>query len=194
MSGLRIDAYLSNVEGVVIDFVTRYDWMTEPDEARIRTIGKNDGQAWNVDHRIRELDLVQKGPGRFELGVTHPYAPWELKMERYGHVLQRFMSHDWTHQGFSNAATFLAWLYLSQEEGLVDRLRAMRRVDGTVNENKVAKLFYTARLTIDPWAYEIPFHVPAEFSGWVSRFKPCVDWREVADQFSEEPSNARSMD
>jgi hypothetical protein len=62
----------------------------------------------------------------------------------------------------------------------------MRRADGTVNPNKVKKVFMHHRLTIEPWAFECPIMVPDEFANArnPASDKLAINWDEVATEFA----------
>lgn len=139
--------------------------------------------------------LVAKGPGRFELGVTHPYSEEELKQQRWDAYVARVHLHDLTHQGYSNSATFLAALYLDQSTAFRAQLPGMWRKDGTVNADKVRKAFGQLGMTIDPWAYECPVEAPEEFQHYHNpiRAKLNVNWDEVAAEFTQEKMAIRFL-
>jgi hypothetical protein len=185
MSGLRVDGHRSGVEGVVVDMHKTYDWMPHPDMLKLRIFSKDGDSAYTDKHPLNDVDLVTVGPGRFALGITHPYSPSELREQRFQAVVDRWLKHDHRHQGFSNAATYLAWLYLNQEPRWHEQVRLKRRRDGTINPTWARKAFRELGLVVDEWALAPQIEVPTEFKSWlqVRTFRPQVDWDEVAAQF-----------
>jgi len=182
MCGLWSTGYKSGLTAIVTGFKKDYDWRTIPNIAILRLINKDGEDAYQDSHPISELTVIEKGPGRFELGVTHPLLKDELKKLRYMSVYEKIHSFDLRTQGFSNAATYLADLYLSQDPRAQDQIKGMVRKDGSINPKKVAKLFYQLKLKIDPWALQRPIDPPEEFRNHSFHDSHLyqVHWDEVA--------------
>ncbi|UUZ75473.1 hypothetical protein LP414_27545 [Polaromonas sp. P1(28)-13] len=96
------------------------------------------------DQRVHpgHLELVKKGPGAYTPGVSVPFSQRELSDQRTAAFRQKFLDTPVpTHEGFVNAATYLAWLYLNNDSGFMGTVASLRRMDGTINPNKIEKEF-----------------------------------------------------
>ncbi|MCC5612179.1 hypothetical protein LC612_36995, partial [Nostoc sp. CHAB 5834] len=84
-----------------------------------------------------------------------------------------------TYEGYTNAPTYLAALYLRADGRHNQAVRSMTRKDGSINPNRVRKYFYGAKLQIDDWAWFTP--------GVVERneFRNEVNWAEIAKEFAQ---------
>lgn len=136
--------------------------------------------------------LVTKGRGQFEYGVDIPFSKLQLAQQRYqvfkdrvDRAMLQVVADGY--QGYPNAATFLAALYLRQEPKFHAQLGYLRRKDGTVNPKKVQKAFHDLRLKVDEWAYACPVDVPDEFARHSLSLLVGlrVDWAVVANDFAE---------
>lgn len=186
MSGLWVDGYCCGKTAIILELTKDYAWRTEPNQARLRIIEGDNEQAWGSTENLANLRLVQRGEGRVELGVTHPWTQTELQEQRWVVFVDLARGVSLTHEGFSNAATYLAWLYLNQEPRAHQSLKGFVRKDGSLNPNRVRKLFSDMRLRVDDWAYACPIEVPVEFA---HRPNPVahlqqVNWPEVAAEFA----------
>lgn len=192
MSGLSVEGYLSNKLAVVTGFSKDYSWRSRPNLASLRVLEDDDARASTASRPLDQLALVTKGPGFFELGKTHPFSKEELQDQRWAAFVDKANSLDLQHEGFSNAATFLAWIYLNQEPKARHRLTMLVRKDGTLNPGRVEKLFVELKLAIDAWAFECPLEVPEEFKFRRNPVasKQAVNWAEVAKQFEPEALTA----
>lgn len=115
-------------------------------------------------------------------------SPDELRKERYDQFVSKALAHDTSHQGFTNPATYLAYLYLNNDKDFSTWVKRNVRKNGTVNPSKVEK-YFGARHKVDSWAFECPIGVPAEFNRCVIqglRAKMSVKWGEVANMFTLE--------
>lgn len=186
MSGLWHEGYKSNVIGQVCSFCKDYDWRSGPNMVRFRALSADSYAAWFDNHSISEVELIKKGNGTFEVGVTQPFSWQELRDQRLAVFEAKLWNVDTTHQGFSNAATFLVHLYLNQDARILAQVHTLRRKDGTINPVRLKKLFFKCRLKVDDWAFEPPLEVPDEFKHWAHRWRQRVNWHEVADNFKEE--------
>ncbi|WCD44228.1 hypothetical protein Lumi_089 [Xylophilus phage Lumi] len=182
MGGFTSHGYDSGLEGVITHW--KGTWL---DEVKVRIL-RPEGAVWNMSYKVEQIELVAQGPGRFVLGETHPYAEIELKTQRYNVLLDRFFKIDQTHQGFTNAATFLAWLYLSQDSAWHAVWPRMWRADGTINSDKIKAWFQRQGMKVDDWAFEPPLDVPEEFQhhSYTHLMRPKVMWNEVAAMFKRE--------
>ena len=185
MSGVWVDGVKSGMEGMVMRLISGDSWIDQPTHAAIRVLLDNGQHAIVVKHELQFLDLVQKGDGTFEIGRTQPFSGAELRNQRLQAWEQRLAKVDTRYQGTSNAATFLAILYLSQAAATYQEVRALRRADGSIHPHRLQKLFYRHRLTIDAWALAPALSVPGEFQRWAHRWRQRVNWQEVADHFQE---------
>jgi hypothetical protein len=191
MSGLWFEGTYSERTGVISRTFAEYNWMGADNMALIRCMsGGEDGQAdgYETRYALDQLILLEKGDGRFELGVTHPYSHQELKDQRWKAFKLKVENTDTRHQGFVNIASFLAHLHISQERRFFDTVFGMRRKDGSVNPDKIRKLYSQnfLALRIDDYAHECPIDIPDEFIGWASRVKQSIDWNDVAKAFKED--------
>lgn len=129
------------------------------------------------------LRLIAKGDGSSEPFVL---SPREVYLNRLYEHQAKLAACDVSHQGFSNAATFLAVLYLKNDAKALAEVIALQRKDGTVNPDKLNKLFYRNGFTIDAWAYESPIKTPEALEGVQFRLRNSIDWQEVANEFKRE--------
>lgn len=138
------------------------------------------------DHKYETIELVSKGDGRAVGGIHYNFTEAELKDQRFEAFRYKCSQHDFTYEGFSNAATYLAWLYLNNCNTFIIRDRTqMARKDGTLNPGKIHKYFYAAGLSVDDWALECPLDTPEEFKHYNNReYIPTVNWAEVALNFA----------
>lgn len=139
---------------------------------------------------IMSLRLISKGRGVFEVGVDRPLSNSELQHQRSTELVSRIRLHDYSYEGFDNAATFLAHMYLNNESGFHKWVKANRRKDGTVNAGKVQREWFRQCFEIDSWAYEIPVHHEEgydylHFVTEIHMKKARINWNQVAERFSE---------
>lgn len=140
-----------------------------------------------LDTNILDVSLVRKGCGTASPGRDYPLLAYERKELRFERLKRRLLAIDWSYEGYCNAPTYLAALYLRNCAAFVDSLARLRRKDGTINPVKVQKAFRQHKLEIDPWAYEFPFDIPVEFQNYaLDQYRPKVDWSEVARDFAAE--------
>lgn len=186
MSGLWAESGKSGCTAIVTGFKRDYSWRSRYTHAVLRVLSRDGQSAWQDSEPFDRLELVERGPGHFVLGQTHPFTPDELRHQRWQAFVQKLEHLDLSHQGFCNPATFLAWLYLNQEPAAHAALRGYVRKNGTINPNRVEKLFRQLKLTVDPWAFECPLDMPAEFSKHLNPAarRQRVDWQEVAGTFA----------
>lgn len=171
-------------QGVVIKLYEQGRWPLFAD-VTLRVMADDLSSAVEALVPSQHLELVERGPGFFKLGQTHPFSEQELSEQRWERYVQACQAAELTHEGFANPATFLAWMYLNQEPSAHHRLCQFVRKDGRINPNKVQKLFSDSKLDVDAWAYEFPVPVPAEFAakrwGHPIAERLQVNWQEVAD-------------
>lgn len=185
MSGISHTGYKSGIIGQVFRLDKDYDWRTEPNKAVIRYLTTGNREAWTTSHPLDSLDLIKKGDGVFETGVTQPFSEKELFDARLNEFDRKIRSTKVDWQGFSNAPTHLAHLYLSNDQKAMQELVLSRRIDGCINPNKVRAIFCANKMEIDDWAHEPVIYIPEEFKpyarrmGWENR----VNWSEVAHNF-----------
>jgi len=172
-------SHLSEDRAIVVGFASDYEWRSKPTHLKIRVL--RDYPFFGFIP-IDWVSLLEKGPGSFVLGVTHPYTPSELKQQRYDAFHKKWIDHDLTYQGFTNSSTFHAFLYISQDQSLLKSLRYMVRADGSIHPNKIEKAYFRRGHIIDPWCLEIPLEIPSEFRSYSfshkHRLKP--NWTEVS--------------
>lgn len=137
---------------------------------------------------VKLIEKSRRGPGVLPIAGIDYEIPrsWD-KWITFFEWEWNFKKTDQTFEGFSNAATYLAWLYLNNDKRALDLLISWRRKDGTINANKVRKAFYERGNKIDDWALELPIDVPAPIKDWAytDKYKPRVDWKEVAYEFAD---------
>jgi hypothetical protein len=175
----------SGRDAVVLELYRDYAWRPAPNRARLRVMLDAEGDAYTASEPLSNVVLLAKGPGYFELGNTHPFSERELRDQRGADFVARVESLNLEHEGFSNAATFLAWVYLNQQPSARRQLSPLVIKDGTLNPSRVEKLFNSMHLAIDPWALECPMDLPSEFSHYLNPIanKQRPNWNEVAQQF-----------
>lgn len=186
MSGLTVESFMSGKTGIILALTKDYEWRTTPNKARIRVVEGDNENAWVTAEPLSNLRLVQQGPGHVALGVTHPWTKKELREQRWNDFVGRALGVNLEHEGFSNPATFLAWMYLDQEATAIRTLKGFVRKDGSINPNRVKKLFSELRLKVDDWAYACPLEVPAEFAhrpNPLARWQ-ALNWQEVSARFA----------
>lgn len=187
MYGYKMEGYGSGQVGKISRLSQDYDWRRAPTHAEVEWLTDNGAEHYSGSYPLGGLEVVAKGDGTFIPGVTLPFSQRELREQRWTAFEAAANAVDWTHEGFSNAASFLAWVYLNQDPRARAQLCAMQRKDGSVNPGKVEKLFGHMGLTIDDWAYACPLDIPNEFLTRLNsnpvRNRQCVNWQEVADQF-----------
>lgn len=133
------------------------------------------------------FETVAKGNGTVTPGVDYPFTEDELRKQRFDTFVARVRAVDQRHQGYSNAATFLAVLYLRNHSGFMRHiLPDLQRKDGTVNPDRLRSMFYSLKLTIDAWAQACPIELPPEFARYNIPGMPRVNWDEVAADFKRE--------
>lgn len=189
MNGELVEGWPSGKTGIILKLTKKYDWQRAPTGVNLRIMsddGRNAESAWMCP--IEHLTLVSKGPGRVELGVTHPFSQDELREQRWEAYVEAAHAADLTHQEFCNQATFMAHLYLDQDTRFRKELPSLWRKDGTVNPDKVRKAFHRLGLQVDPEVFECPVEAPEEF-----RLRPNpiagklnIDWDEVAAEFTRD--------
>lgn len=79
------------------------------------------------------------------------------------------------YQGYSNAATFLAALYLANDCNAYTALHKARQEDGTIRADDVKSIFLRHGLRVDSWACQ-----------YDKTRTPKVNWAEVAEDFATE--------
>ena len=166
-------------------------WMLE-------RIDPNNGEATRNFIDGGYMALVEKGPGSFIPGVSRPYSEREIKAQRFDAFLERLdaatQPDKLKHQGYSNAATFLAVTYLRNDHRFAEQMvPQLRRKDGSLNPERVRKAFSTLGLRVDGWATESPIDVPGEFAHYnhgAPMWRLNVNWPEVAEDFRAEESES----
>lgn len=77
------------------------------------------------------------------------------------------------YQGYTNAATYLAALYLANDFGAYTDLHKARQADGTIKADDVKNIFIRHGLRVDNWVCE-----------YDNTKRPQVNWTEVAEDFA----------
>jgi len=149
-------------------------------------------QSWNHQSDsieyvpIDTVSLLAKGDGKRPVpGLTYPFLPVQLRDIAYFEWDWLMRHTDHRHNGFDNLATHLAWLYLNNESKALQAVRRQYRKDGSVNPNKVAKIFKEHGLKIDDWALEPQIDPPAGIRVW-DKHRPHVNWEQVAYEFRKD--------
>lgn len=193
MNGEWWDGYMVGRECWVIGFGRSYNRKCKPntplsgfDEAQVVYMPEHGKECYTwVD--IELLELVEVGKGRPPLiGIDTPLPEYYVEHTPVEDWLYRFRNFNQTYEGFTNAATYLADLSLRNDRIAMCSLPHLRRKDGSINPSKIAKLFSQRKLSVDEWALELPID-PLEgwVNSWLTRFKPKINWVEVAHNFKE---------
>lgn len=186
------DESVEGREAVVISLNQKCEPYLGPRSVSLRLLENNQNSPhWISFDRYPADDwsaeLVRRGRGFVTAGVDYQLSPNEAQDLRFEELKRRLHSIDWSYQGYSNAPTFLAALYLRNHAPFMASLASLRRRDGTINPNKVERAFRDARLSVDPWAYCFPIDIPDEFKHHsLGRYQPQVKWSEVAADFTAE--------
>jgi hypothetical protein len=121
----------------------------------------------------RDLEVLKVGDGTVIPGISYRLCEkeiWDAKYEAY----------DFTFEGYTNAPTHLAALYLQQDSGHRSALKGMLRKDNTINPKRISEYFRkTPSLTIDDWA-PLQGNFPVR-----SEYRQGVDWDEIAAEFNQ---------
>lgn len=137
---------------------------------------------WN-SYGHKEFIIVKNGHGAPIEGVDYQLTEHEYWKRRWNAFTE---SLPFGYNGWRNVASYLAHLYLNNESKFHNMLPQLRRKDGTINPDKVAKAFKQLKLEIDAWAYECPKDCPKEFQScidsYLRKFNQ-VDWAAVAHEF-----------
>jgi hypothetical protein len=135
------------------------------------------------------LTLEKKGDGTFIPGVHLPLSPRLILRGRIEKVRDRFVNTPVPkHEGFCNAATWMAHMLLAQESCTRGHVEQMRRKDGTVNPDKIKKLFSDLRLKLEGWVTEPHIEIPEDLRGVVLPGRESrlgVNWQELAHEFAD---------
>lgn len=133
-----------------------------------------------------KLELIKQGTGEQPVGgVDYPLSEAEKLEIEIAALRLKVANHDARHMGYTNPATYLAWLYLnnSAEFMLVTRKKLARK-NGTLNPSRVEKEFKKLGLQIDDWAYETPIDIPEKFKDCHFAWDKNIKWAEVAKEFA----------
>jgi hypothetical protein len=132
------------------------------------------------------MELISKGDGTCIPGVHYQLNEKELVRQRWDAFDAVHKTVDYRHNDWSNAASWMANMYLTQEKRHADAILQMKRKDGTVNPAKIEKYFYRSGLRLEDWVFKCKLDVPEEFGRWGFRVRtPTMpDWQEIADEFA----------
>ena len=174
--------WLETSGGVVISLRKQYDWQHEATLATIRNV---DPEVFCAEHDIKISGVeavLQVGTGEVIPGITYQFSKHELYEQRMRVLEAEFTTIDWTYQGWSNAMTFLANAYLQQEPRAHAWIAQAKRRNGSINPNKIAKIFSDLKLSVDSWSNQYP--VVSEEMLAVKWLKwPRINWQEIADEW-----------
>jgi hypothetical protein len=183
------DNWASGKEGFVVSIcpLWDYDWYKHHrDAARIliNTGGEYDN-AYVIKAVIKNLIVLKKGNGRVpRMGFEYPIPPFIERLCKLYDWDWKMRHHDHSYEGFVNAATFLAWFYIKNDQKCLNAVTSQRRKNGTINPEKIRKMFYQYKLKVDDWAFEHPIKPPEGYNHvLVDRWKPKVNWLEIAGNF-----------
>lgn len=180
------DSWMSGKEGLVMSIgpLWNYDWCKHYRDAAsiLFCPADNYGDAWESKVAIENLILLKKGNGRYpRMGFEYPIPPAIERLCRLYDWDWKMRHHDHSHEGFSNAATYLAWVYIKNDQRCLSAVVSQRRKNGTINPDKVRKIFYQHNLRVDDWAFNYPIDLPELLNhSLITRWKPKVNWLEVA--------------
>lgn len=118
------------------------------------------------------VDLVDLGDGHVIAGRDYELNQLELARARFAQM-------DLTYQDYTNAATFLAALYLRADAVHHRAVLGMVKANGRINPTRLANYFAKSGLRIDDWAHY------AEGMPQREEFRLTVNWAEVAQEFEE---------
>jgi hypothetical protein len=122
--------------------------------------------------RKEHAELVHMGDGTVVPGRDYEFTKLELAQAK-------FSTMDHRYQDYTNAATFLAALYLRTDNRHHHAVLAMVKADGRINPERLKNYFYRSGLTIDDWA------TYAEGLPERLEFRQVINWPEVAQEFEE---------
>ncbi len=131
---------------------------------------------WDVHNhctvRATGVEVLAGGDGTVVPGRDYRMTLLEQALERYAKT-------DLSFQGYSNAPTHLAALYLRADGKHQPAVLRMVRADGRINPSRLETYFNRSKLTIDDWA-RYPDGFPQRLE-----FYQQVNWTEVAQEFEE---------
>lgn len=133
------------------------------------------------------LDLVERGPGFYQRGVSPELARHERFIEFSERALAACDDLPSMCGGFKNPATLWARDALAGNAEFMAQLPALRmRWCGKLGVRKARSVFKELGLVVPEGVLACPVPVPDEFKGWVVRGlaeKLAVDWAQVAAEF-----------
>jgi len=150
-------------------------------------------EAGRYDYRsefcaFQYLSIESKGNGAFVPGETIPLSEELIYRGRCEEIRQRFANTPVPeHEGFVNSATWLACFLLSQDTRTSGYVSQLRRKDGTINPDKMRKLFSDFQLKLEEWVSEPHIEIPEDLRRIHLPDKDRrlgVDWQEVAEEFA----------
>ncbi|MBC8737226.1 hypothetical protein F6X40_10445 [Paraburkholderia sp. UCT31] len=121
---------------------------------------------------LRSLEVLTVGDG-----TVMPRRDYVLsKREIYD---ARFAKMDHRIEGWTNAATFIAHLYLRNSHIHYEAMRAFRRAGGSINPARIKSYFYRNAIQIDDWA-----KFPEGFPRY-DHYRYQIDWNSIAGEFNQ---------
>lgn len=182
MHGESHPGCLSGQVGVVMRLRKDYHWRSGETDASIRYFYNDGTCASETSRPLNELDIESKGTGEVILGVTHPFSPRELYDQRLKAFDAKIKATVVKWDGWSNAATYQAFLALNTDQDARRRIDAIRRKDGSVNTNKLRDIFNQFGFEVADWALEPIIDIPEEFEHEIHRhgWRQRIDWDEIA--------------
>lgn len=136
-------------------------------------------------HPGKCFEVIKVGNGEPPVeGVDYVLTEDEYRQRRY---IAFTNTLSFEYEGWCNAASYLAHLYLNNERTFHNMLPQLRRKDGTINPDKVKKAFHQLKLKIDDWAYECPRECPEEFKTYINQYLRQfnqIDWHAVTAEFN----------
>lgn len=154
------------------------------DTVVVRILEEGDYKAENIRLPVELLELVEAGNGHLIIGETCPASPRELREGRLADFRRKLVKAEEARgEGWSNAATFLAYTYLSQSNVAACEAARRRRKDGSIHPDKLHDVYEVMSQrgvipVVDDWAFEPALEIPAEFDH-LANLRPSIQWREI---------------
>lgn len=168
--------YYAGREAVVVENFTEGRGIWEAPKVKLRLVKPEDEREPFRNYLVSKRENVQVLT--VGGGTVLPGADYELCRKEM--LDAAFADVDSTFEGYSNIPTFIAALYLRQDQKHQSAVFHMVRQDGSINPDRLRTYFYRhvehASMRDVAWW-------PDGFPEW-SEYRFVVNWQEIADDFA----------